>query len=183
VRQDRPPRAARGPAVVDQQRGIGFGHRGSPVRLRRRSPAGKIRIVDPHEAGDARQAGADLADPVEEFPREEERLHVRVFENGGQFAGDQQVVQRHEGRSRRGDREEGLEVQNRVLREDRDAVPFSDARRAKHAGVAEDPVAQVPVRDLLLPLDEGDPERAGAGVMFEDVLDEQGMPPGSAGCG
>jgi hypothetical protein len=93
------------------------------------------------------------------------------------------VVQRNEGGARPGHREKGLQVEDGVLREDRDAVPLADPPRTEQGGVASDPVAQFPVGHFLFRRDEGDPGGMGAGVVLEDVLDEQGIPPVSAAGG
>jgi hypothetical protein len=138
-----------------------------------RSRLRELRIVDPHETADPRQERADLSDPFAELLGEQERLHLRIFEDGDQFASDQQVVQRNERGARLGHREKGLQVEDGVMGEDRDAVPLADPARTEHGGVASDPVAQFPVGHLLLRRDEGEPGGMGAGVVLEDVLDEQ----------
>ncbi|MBP2680070.1 MAG: hypothetical protein H6Q82_3135 [Deltaproteobacteria bacterium] len=173
VGKHRPTGTARRPPVVDHQRRVGFEDVWRGVG-RFVSAFREVRIVDAHEAADSRQGRPDLPDPVEEIFREENRLHVRVLEDGDQFPSDQQMVQRDEGRTRPGHREEGFQIENGVLRKDRDAVPLADPRRTKHGGVAAGTVAQVPVRHLFLRGDESDPGGVGAGVVLEDVLDEQG---------
>ena len=119
----------------------------------------------------------------QELLREQERLHIRVLEDGDQLPPDQQVVQRNEGGARPGHREKRLQIEDGILREDRDAVSLSDPPRTEHGGIASDPVAQFPVGHFLRCRDECDPGGMGAGIVLEDVLDEQGMPPGPAGCG
>ncbi len=180
VGEHRSSRTARDPAVVDHQRDVRFEDGRGRVRRVVSPPRRQTRIVDPHEAADPRQGRTDLPDPVEELLREQERLHIRVLEDGDQFPADQQVVQRNEGGARPGHREKGLQVEDGVVREDRDAVPLPDPPRAEHGGVASDPVAQLPVGHFLLRRDEGDPGGMGACVVLEDVLDEQGIPPVSA---
>ena len=98
-------------------------------------------------------------------------------EDGDQFPSDQEVVQRDEGGARPGHREKGLQVEDGVLREDRDTVPPADPTGTENGGVASDPVAQFPVGHFLLCRDEREPGGMGAGVVLEDVLDEQGIPP------
>ena len=181
--EHRSPRTARYPAVVDHQRDVRLEDGWRRVRRVVSPSPRQLRIVDAHEAADPRQGRTDLPDPVAELLREQERLHIRVLEDGDQFPSDQQVVQRNEGGARPGHREKGLQVEDGVLREDRDAVPLADPSRTEHGGVAADPVAQFPVGHFLLRRDEGDPGGMGAGVVLEDVLDEQGIPPVSAGSG
>jgi len=166
------------PPVVDHQRDVRFENGWRRVRPGVSPSLRQLRVVDAHEAADPGREGRISPTRSRNSSRTGAPSH-RVLEDGDQFPSDQQVVQRNKGGAARVTAKSAAGRGRSSARGSRRGPPCRSPR-TENGGVASDPVPQIPVGHFLLPRNEGHPGGWMRAVVFEDVLDEQGIPPVSA---